>query len=188
MNRTLTFALAVLALAGLAALAAYSGAYDVAADEPHWRITERALQLVRQRSIETRADDLQVPDLADEKRVLAGAGEYAEMCAACHLGPGVEDTELRRGLNPQPPELARGRLDPREVFWVIKHGIKATGMPAWGRTHDDELLWNLVAFVQTLPRLDAKGYRELVARAPAHDEMMADAREEHSHEMGEHGH
>ena len=172
----------------MAALATFYGTYNVAADDPHWAITESLLRLVRERSIEARANAVQVPDLGDEKRILAGAGEYAQMCEGCHLGPGIAETELRQGLNPKPPHLARGRLDPREAFWVIKHGIKATGMPAWGRTHDDELLWNLVAFVQTLPRLDAKGYRELVARAPAHDETMADAREGHSHEMSEHGH
>ena len=170
--RTTIAVLAVLvALAAVAALAAYSGAYDVAADEPHWTLTERALQIVRERSIAARAKNLQVPHLDDEKRVLRGAGEYAEMCQGCHLGPGVEETGLRRGLNPKPPELARGRLDPREAFWVIKHGIKATGMPAWGPTHDDGLLWSLVAFVRKLPGLDANGYRALLAKAPAHDEM-----------------
>lgn len=179
MRATIAVTAVLLGLAAAAALAAYSGAYNVAADEPHWAITERALQLVRERSIEARAKDLQVPHLSDEKRVLRGAGEYVEMCEGCHLGPGVEESELRHGLNPKPPELARRRLDPREAFWVIKHGIKATGMPAWGRTHDDELLWSLVAFVQKLPELDAKGYRALLARAPAHDDMM---------ETREHGH
>ena len=159
----------------MAALATYSGAYNVAADDPHWPITESLLRLVRERSIEARANPVRVPDLGDEKRILAGAGEYAEMCEGCHLGPGIAETELRHGLNPKPPQLAHSREDPREAFWVIKHGIKATGMPAWGRTHDDDLLWDLVAFVEKLPKLDADGYRHLVAKAPAHDEMMENA-------------
>lgn len=163
-----TLLVAIAALVGLAALAAaagYAGLYNVAADDPHWNITERALQAVRERSIETRASEIAPPgDIASEKRVAAGAPQYAEMCEGCHLAPGVEESELRRGLYPKPPELARERLDAREAFWVLKHGVKMTGMPAWGPTHDDETLWNVVAFLQKLPELDANAYRDLVAK------------------------
>ena len=162
--------LAIVLLIGAVALAAYAGLYNVAADEPHWAITERVLALVRERSIEARAGRLTVPDLLDERRIRIGAAQYAEMCESCHLAPGVEDTELRKGLNPRPPELARAHHDPRHAFWVIKHGIKATGMPAWGPTHDDGTLWSVVAFLQKLPGLDAAGYRQLTARPhePSH--------------------
>lgn len=111
------------------------------------------------------------PNLADEKRVLEGARQYAQMCEACHLAPGVADTALRQGLYPRPPELARHRMDPRVSFWIVKHGIKMTGMPAWGVSHDDERLWSVVAFLQKLPGLDAKQYCDLVGMAPADEEM-----------------
>ena len=110
-------------------------------------------------------------DLESEKRMLAGAGQYAKMCEGCHLAPGAADTPLRQGLYPKPPELAKHRMDPRTSFWIVKHGIKMTGMPAWGASHDDETLWSLVAFLQKLPELDAKQYRELVDKAPADEEM-----------------
>lgn len=182
--KTLLFALVV--LAGLAAAAGYTGLYNVAADDPHWSVTQRALQLVRQRSIEKRATDVTPPgDLGDARRVLGGAGEYAEMCQSCHLAPGVEDTELRRGLNPKPPGLAHVRLDPREAFWIVKHGVKMTGMPAWGATHSDEVLWNIVAFLERLPHLDAKGYRDLVAKAPMHEEAASGAHA-HASDMSPH--
>ncbi len=169
--------------------AAYSGVYNIAADEPHWTLTESALAFVRQRSIETRSRDLSVPDLADEKRIVAGAGQYAEMCEGCHLAPGVADSELRRGLYPKPPELARVRREARQAFWIVKHGIKATGMPAWGPTHDDEVLWSVVAFLQKLPELDAKGYRGLVAKSSPHEAMAVEAGEhDHSHGTHEHTH
>ena len=163
-----TPAIIVVILVVLAGAAAYSGAYSVAADEPHWTVIERALAAVRERSIATRSRDIAVPDLADAKRVAAGAREYAEMCESCHLAPGVGETELRRGLYPKPPELARERLDPRAAFWIVKHGVKMTGMPAWGPTHDDETMWNIVAFLQKLPGLDAHRYRELVSGAAPH--------------------
>ena len=170
--RTLAATVLVLALlaGGLAAFG-YSGTYNIAADEPHWALTERLIALLRTRSIEARAGGVAVPDLSDAKRVRAGAGQYAEMCEACHLAPGVADTPLRQGLYPKPPELARHRMDPQTSFWIVKHGIKLTGMPAWGVSHGDEELWSVVAFLRKLPELDAKQYRDLVANAPADEEM-----------------
>jgi len=160
----------VLALVAAAALAAvYSGAYNIAADVRHWPLTERLLETVRTRSIEARARGLALPaDLDGEKRVLAGAGQYAEMCETCHLAPGVETTPLRQGLYPRPPDFTRRAhgMDARADFWVIKHGIKMTAMPAWGASHDDEKIWNLVAFLRKLPALDRQRYREMVAKAP----------------------
>ena len=164
-------ALVLIATAGLAFI--YSGVYNIAADAPHWPLTERVLALLRTRSIDARARGVAVPDLADPKRVLIGAGQYAEMCVACHLAPGVSDTPLRQGLYPQPPELARHRMDAQTTFWVVKHGIKMSGMPAWGKSHGDDVLWSIVAFLQKLPDLDAKQYRELIAKAPADEQMKA---------------
>jgi mono/diheme cytochrome c family protein len=64
---------------------------------------------------------------------VCGAAEYDDMCSGCHLAPGQEKTEISKGLYPSPPELSRGNdLNPAEQFWVLKHGIKMTGMPAWG--------------------------------------------------------
>jgi mono/diheme cytochrome c family protein len=85
----------------------------------------------------------------------------------------MERTEISRGLYPRAPELRRGsRSTPAEDFWVAKHGIKATGMPAWGVTHSDELLWDVVAFLRKLPELTPGEYEALVRAAPTHDEMM----------------
>ncbi|HEX7054082.1 MAG TPA: cytochrome c [Burkholderiales bacterium] len=181
--RALLAILAVLALLVAAAAGiAYSGAYNVAADEPHWRLTERLLALVRERSIEARAGRIDVPDLEDAKRIAEGAGHYAEMCQGCHLAPGMEDTELRKGLQPRPTDLTRERVDPRRAFWIVKHGIKMTGMPAWGTTHDDETLWGVVAFLRKLPGMDEQRYRELVARAGPHSPMQ------HGEPAGKTGH
>src|SRR3546814_3671518 len=73
------------------------------------------------------------------------------MCAGCHLGPGVERSELSQGLYPQAPELAKhSHLGPAEQFWIIKHGVKLSAMPAWGKTHPDPLIWDMVAFVRRL--------------------------------------
>jgi len=96
------------------------------------------------------------------------------MCSGCHLAPGLEKTEISQGLYPSAPELSRGNdLTPAEQFWVLKHGIKMTGMPAWGPTHDDDLLWDIVAFVQKLPTLSPEQYQTIVkSSGEGHSEMM----------------
>jgi hypothetical protein len=77
-------------------------------------------------------------------------------------------TEISQGLYPRAPELSRGSsLSPAEQFWVVKHGIKMTGMPAWGATHADALLWDVVAFLRGLPSLSPAQYESLVNSAPA---------------------
>lgn len=152
-------ALGAVALLVAGAAFVYSGIYDIAVDAHHWRITTFLLETVRIQSIERRARDIAVPKLDDPQLVLKGAGEYAEMCVICHLAPGVKESPTRQGLYPQPPILSEVSLEPRAAFWVIKHGIKMSGMPAWGASHDDETLWSLVAFVQQLPRLSAEQYK-----------------------------
>lgn len=167
-------ALLVLAAGALATGFVYSGIYNIAADEPHWMITERLITALRTRSIQARARGGAVPDLADPKRLIKGAGQYAEMCAGCHLAPGVQNAPLRQGLYPQPPDFTRRshETDARAGFWVIKHGIKMTAMPAWGPSHDDDTIWSLVAFVGKLPMLDAEQYRAMVEKASARSEAQ----------------
>lgn len=165
---------ALVAGAGAGWLFVYSGAFDVAADTPHSAPVYWLMQKVRQYSVAARANDMAPNDLGDSKRISSGAAQYAEMCSGCHLAPGMKRTEISRGLYPRAPELRRGSgLTPVEEFWVVKHGIKMTGMPAWGVTHDDDILWDVVAFLRKIPELTAEDYQALVKSAPkTHDEMM----------------
>ncbi|PKM16559.1 MAG: cytochrome c family protein [Gammaproteobacteria bacterium HGW-Gammaproteobacteria-2] len=160
----------IVVIAVLAALAGFvwSGVYNIGADEPHSGPMHAVLETLRERSIAVRADTLQVPDLSDPARIRQGAGNYDAMCVGCHLAPDGEATELSAGLYPAPPNLSKVTIEAASTFWVIKHGIKASGMPAWGRQMSDEYLWNLVAFVQRLPNLDANGYATLVASSEGH--------------------
>ena len=141
---------------------------DFSADDPHTAPVTFLLGSLRERSIEARANKLQVPDLRDAARIVQGAGNYDAMCAGCHLAPGVAETELSKGLYPQPPNLSKEKVAVAAAFWVIKHGIKASGMPAWGKSMSDEYVWNLAAFLQELPKLDEKRYRELIAQSSGH--------------------
>ncbi|WP_298261541.1 cytochrome c [Bradyrhizobium sp.] len=172
----------LIACLGAASVVIYGGVYDIAADTPHSQPVYWLLQKVRQYSIAARAHDDVPNDLGEAKRIASGAGQYAEMCSGCHLAPGIKRTEVSRGLYPRAPELRRGSaLTPAEEFWVVKHGIKMTGMPAWGVTHDDELLWDVVAFLRKMPELTAEQYKALVESAPTHDEMMQKMDMGHGH-------
>jgi mono/diheme cytochrome c family protein len=185
MGRPFTFlVIALLVIAGLAGAFIYSGFYNVGADAPHSRLVFGALEELRERSITMRAQSIAVPaDLNSPQRIRAGAGLYAEMCAACHLGPGIEPTEISRGLYPPAPQLARGDdLTAAEQFWTIKHGVKLSAMPAWGKTHSDKLIWDMVALIRQLPKMSPAQYKATVASAPeSHEEMMEEGRSEEAH-------
>lgn len=174
---TVLITLGVIAL-GTTALV-YSGCYDIGADAPHSRPVFAILQTLRERSVQRHAEAIQVPNLDDPQLILKGAGQYAAMCTGCHLAPGMATSEIRPGLYPRPPDLSRMPVDPKEAFWVIKHGIKMSAMPAWGFSHDDPTIWSMVAFVQKLPAMSPAQYRDIVARAPPDDDMDGDAGGQH---------
>lgn len=170
-------ALAALVVGGVAGAVIFVGVYDIGADAPHTKPVHWLIETLRDRSIAVRARGVAVPaDLNDQKRIATGAGLYAEMCSGCHLAPGMEKTEISQGLYPPAPELSRGLAHaPAQEFWMIKHGVKLTAMPAWGRTHSDELMWDMVAFIRKLPTLSPAQYQAAVKSAPAdHDAIMRD--------------
>jgi mono/diheme cytochrome c family protein len=167
---TTTATLVVIGIVGIGAFV-YSGIYNIGADDHHTRPVYALMRTLRKRSIESRSKDLTVPNLDDPQLILKGAGQYAAMCTGCHLAPGMADSEIRPGLYPQPPELSKFRSDPHEAFWVIKHGIKMSAMPAWGGSHDDATIWSMVAFLQKLPDLSPGQYKDIVARAPPDEDM-----------------
>lgn len=167
-----------------AATVVYSGAYNMGADDPHSAPMFATLQTLRDRSIAMHARDLHVPDLSDPQQVMKEPGQYAARCTQCHLSPALQHSEIRPGLYPQPPNLAMVPVDPKAAFWVIKHGIKMSAMPAWGASHDDATIWSMVAFLQKLPGMSAFQYTEMVARAHAGDEMDVDAPADPAHGTG----
>lgn len=157
----------------------YSGFYSMGADVPHNKVTYWLLETLRERSIARAAADIQIPsDLNTSERLLSGGADYNDMCVGCHLKPGKDSSDFTIGLYPTPPNLAlsadahehahgNSSKDDEKIkrqFWIIKHGIKASGMPAWGPTHSDERIWSMVAFLQRLPDLDPEQYQILSAR------------------------
>ncbi len=165
---------------GLAAIAGYAliqmGSIDFAADSAHSPSISRFIEWARERSVAKQAEDIIPPaDLASQERIRRGAGNYEAMCVSCHLSPGVEDSEIRKGLYPSPPNLSRAKAEHEgqgadaRRYWIIKHGIKGSGMPAWAKGGiDDQAIWDLTAFIKVLPKLSAAEYQARLAASAGH--------------------
>ena len=160
----------LLKLAGVGLVAGFlgfvvaaSGIIPIKASSGHWPITRWFLSFSMRRSVETHTIGTKVPPLDEPWMVLKGAGHYDASCAPCHGAPGEERSEVLQELTPQPPRLAEvvGEWEPAELFYIVKHGVKLTGMPAWPVRHRDDEVWAMVAFLRTLPSLDRAGYRRL---------------------------
>lgn len=151
--------LAIIVIGGAIAYA-YSGHYDVSVGSGHMPWTSWYLQTLRHRSIETRAADIEVPDLSGREMFEAGAIAYDQTCAGCHGRPGREPSD---SFEPSPPALTRHEHDPAQLFWVVRNGIKMSAMPRIGENRvSDEQVWQIAAFVQDASRLTEGEYRELV--------------------------
>jgi cytochrome c553 len=147
----------------IAAVGVLSGVVPIKASSGHWRITAVFLDFAKTRSVSTHAWGTEAPPLDDEALVLRGAGQYENACLPCHGGPGRRVPPVMAAMTPPPPEL-RDRLTrwaPEELFTIVKHGIKFTGMPAWPAQQRDDEVWAMVAFLRRMPQLDAAAYRRL---------------------------
>ena len=155
--------LLVAALLGGLVLAA-SGVVPIAASSGHWPITEWFLQFAMQRSIWTHSFGIEVPSLDDSDLLLKGATHYEVGCRPCHGSPDTPLPPIPAHMTPPPPDLLPRlkKLQPRELFYVVKHGVKFTGMPAWPAPQRDDEVWAVVAFLKQLPQLDASAYLRLV--------------------------
>lgn len=180
-----TGAIALIVLAVLAAAAiAFGGLYPVAASDPHSAGVSWFLAQSRNHAIERGAAGLAAPKFSPAD-VREGAGHFKGMCQACHGGPGVEPEEFAEGMNPHPPDLAKAARDlsVSQVFWIEKNGLKMSGMPAFGKTDDDEEMWKVAAFVKALPTFAAADYASIPnahEEGHEHGEMTGD-KHAHSH-------
>ena len=141
----------------------WSGVYSVAASRGHWAIMEWLLTFAMRNSVKTHALGIEAPPLDTSDLVTLGAGHFHSGCAFCHGAPGMPISPIAQGMLPPPPDLAT-QMRPwrdRELFWIVKNGIKYTGMPAWAAQQRDDEVWALVAFLRRLPALDPRGYRDL---------------------------
>jgi cytochrome c553 len=145
---------AVIVLSGIAPIKASSG---------HWFLTAAFLDFAKTRSVATHSLGVEPPPLDEKSLVLKGAGHYEIGCASCHGSPAAPVPPPMAAMTPPPPDLPGllRRWDAGELFTIVKHGIKFTGMPAWPSQRRDDEVWAMVAFLRQMPDLDAAAYRRL---------------------------
>jgi cytochrome c553 len=149
---------------GLAASAfIWSGLYNVAASRGHFPVTAMILEVAMRQSVKAHSWHLRSPPLDNPDMVRLGAGHYHGGCAPCHGAPGDPNNPIVQHMLPLPTYLPSvvHKWSPEELFWIIKNGIKYTGMPAWVAFGRDDEVWGIVAFLRQLPAIDAREYRSL---------------------------
>lgn len=166
---TVAGTVAGLLLIGLVVL--FTGAYNVAATQAHAGPVRWALNTLQQTSVGARAEPLDQSLPSDTESLRHGIEHFEAMCVVCHGAPGVERGEIGKGITPTPPALseAASEWSDTELVWIIKHGIRLAGMPAFGPTHSDEEIRGLAAFVRMLSGMTPDEYRARVSalRPPA---------------------
>ena len=169
---TVLATLAATAVVGAAGVYAFvnSGIYDVSATTPDSSLVYWATHQTMEHSVARRLVANIVPEGLDAPQKIAEGGLiFVENCVVCHGRPGAEPTSISQGLNPTPPDLFRADREPdaQENFQFIKHGVKMTGMPAFGPTKTDDQVWSLVAFLNVLPGISAADFTAAIGMPAA---------------------
>lgn len=169
-------AAALLGIAG-AAVFVWSGIYDISATDQHLAPTYHLLDTAMRRSVKQRAEDIAVPDLQDPEKLRLGFSLYRTHCAQCHGAPGVAPEPFALGMTPTPVPLVHTARawSPGEMFWVVREGIKMTGMPAWKYRMSDDEIWAVVAFLPAMAQLTPQQYAALAPSAAPGPEAAASA-------------
>jgi len=151
-----------------AILAVYFGWYDISATRPHTVLVHRLMDIALARSVAVRADEIPVPELNKRKAIQDGFDLFRANCVQCHGAPGLAPQPYALGLNPAPAALVSSIRErtAAELFWLIREGIKMTGMPAWRYRLTDAQMWNVVAFMKVLPTLSPREYQQWAEASP----------------------
>lgn len=173
-NKRLVLITIAATLAASAALAAmvgglvlFAGWYNIGATRQHWQPVYRLLEKGMHYSVRHHARDIAPPDLSGPQTVRRGASVYAERCVQCHGAPGVAQNDIGKSMQPIPGPLvdAGRRWKPNELYWITRHGIKMSGMPAWEFRLADEDIWAVVAFMGQLPALSPRDYADIAGES-----------------------
>ncbi|MBY9064485.1 c-type cytochrome [Sphingomonas yunnanensis] len=160
--KRLVAALATLAAAGL--LFAWSGVFNIAASSGHWAVTEWFLHWTMRNSVKTHSFfDSPADPIARDGATVSAAGHFAAACATCHGAPGQRPSPVMQRAMPPAPDLSVNATQwtDGQLFYILRHGVKYSGMPAWGGQGRDDEIRRMVAFVRRLPVMSAAEYRRL---------------------------
>lgn len=152
-----------------AAVVVYSGIYDISVTRQHLQPIHSVMEIAMRQSVRRYSKGIDEPPLTDPQMALRGAASFRDNCVQCHGAPGVAQSAIGLSMQPLPGPLvdAQQHWRPRELYWVVRNGIKMTGMPAWQYRMPDAEIWDLVAFMQQLPQLNAAQYAQWSQAAKA---------------------
>ena len=172
MKRTLTTVIVTLGVALALALAAAAvvvmgGLYDIGAVTQHTQVVYTLLETTMKHSVRMRAADIEAPP-ATPGSIDRGAAVYRDHCVQCHGGPGVAPGAVGMSMQPLPGPLldAARRWHERELYWITRHGIRMSGMPAWALRLSEEDTWAVVHFIGRMPQMSPAEYRRWTEAAP----------------------
>ena len=190
MTRRTKVGIGAAALVLAAALVVFSGVLPIAASDGHWLVTEKLLHFTMRRTVKARALGTAVPPLDAHSLVLRGATHYETGCRPCHGAPGSRPPATLRNMTPAPPMLVGrvGEWNAAELFWIVKHGIKFTGMPGWPDQRRDDEVWAMVSFLRMLPPMSEEAYARLALGQAegGHEHAAGDRGHQHAAGVGEH--
>jgi mono/diheme cytochrome c family protein len=180
---TVAVTLVVTAILGMTFV--YSGLYNVSAASSHSGLVAGALHTIADRSIDTHAAHAPEPPVIDSAAMLEGAEHFHAMCAVCHGAPGFAREEIAEGLNPDAPELSKhaaGEFSEAQLYWIIRNGIKFTGMPSFEKSHTDEQIWAIAKFTKSLDGMTDAQYEAVIRRVmAANGGVMPGTQPQHMH-------
>lgn len=158
----ITLAVSAASAALVGGLVLYTGVYDVSATNQHTAVLYQLLETSLRRSVKLRASDTKIPALDDAGRAVNGFNLFRAHCVQCHGAPGIAPQPFALGLRPVPASLVDSAKEwsASEFHWIIRYGIKMSGMPAWKYRMSEEEIWDVVAFLKILPTLSPADYAE----------------------------
>ena len=132
-----------------------TGMVDMSADQTPSRLERRLGGTALDASVAKRAADLKNPLEANDANLLEGMHIYVQNCAECHGDPKEQESRFGEALNPHAPQFMKNAPDmpENENFYIAKHGVRLTGMPAWGKLYSDDQLWKVTSFLSHMEKL-----------------------------------
>ncbi len=166
--QTILATIATLTILGLVGVAGFiwAGLYNVGATRQHLQSVFSVLEVAMHRSVRLHARNINTPPLEDQAMIRRGATCYNGKCVQCHGAPGVAQDDIGKSMQPLPGPLvdATQKFHPRELYWITRHGIRLSGMPAWEFRLTESEMWDVVAFLQHLPKLTPQAYADIAVR------------------------
>jgi mono/diheme cytochrome c family protein len=174
-----------------AAAVVYTGSFNTSAEIAPSRMERTLAEFALNKSVARRAPNRKNPLPATPETLRGGLAHFRENCVVCHGAPGVDPGEIGQGLNPGAPDLTLPRVQARtdgQLYWLVDGGVRMSGMPAFGPTHGENELWQIVAFLRHLPEITEEEKAQLKGEKEEaehhHEDAPPSAKPEHTHPPG----